>query len=154
MSSLLEQRIVRILKFCSLISFLCIVIDNGKFEVPMAFIILVAGLAGFEMIDASNSFAYIVPIILGLLYCLLLWASLAYLFITAITSGLPKRRTTLSLLALSVLWVQLGFTVDTSFVYPSSIVLLTHGIFASLSMATIIFICITAMRKRKIASGL
>lgn len=154
MNSLIEQRIIRILKFFSLISFLCIVIDNGKFEVPMAFLILVAGLAGFEMIDGSNSFAAIVSIILGLLYCLLLWASLAYLFITAITIELPKRRTTLSLVAIAVLWVQLGFTVGTSFAYPSSTVLITHGIFAFLSMATIIFICITAMRKRKIASGL
>lgn len=154
MNSLIEKRIVGMLKFCSLISFLCIVIDNGKFEVPMAFVVLAAGLAGFEMIDGSNSFAFIVCIILGLLYCLLLWASLAYLFITAITNELPKRRTILSLIAILVLWVQLGFTVNSSFAYPSSIILITHGIFTFLSVATIIFICITAMRKRKIAADL
>jgi heme A synthase len=147
MSQVIKQRIVIVLKILTVISFLCIVVDNGKFELPMALLLLGPFVVGGSLGEAPDV-ATILYSVMFMLYGILLCASLLYLFVTAVSPTFSKKVTIISIIAILVLWVQVGLTANTSFPHSSFIVALTHGIFALLSLATMFFIGLGAKKEK------
>jgi hypothetical protein len=147
MNIVMKRKIFTLLKILTVISFLCIVVDNGKFELPMALLLLGPFVVGGSLGGAPD-LATILHSLLFILYGLLLCASLLYLFVMAVTQTSSKKANIVSIAAILVLWVQVGLTVNTSFAHPSFIVAFTYGTFTFLSLATLFFIGFVAMRHK------
>jgi hypothetical protein len=144
MTQIIKQRIVIVLKILTVISFLCIVIDSGKFELPMIWLIVAPFFVSTGYLQDADTVLYGLQ---GLLYYGMLFsAALLYLFITAVSPTFSKKATIISFASILVLWLRVALTVPTSFPHPSFMIALTHGIFAFLSLTTMIFIGLAAKK--------
>jgi hypothetical protein len=147
MSRIIQQRILIALKTLTVISFLCVVIDNGKFELCMALVLALPFLinvpfgSGYDLAIALYSLQQI-------LYSAFFITALLYLFITAVLARFSKKVTIFSVLAIAALWLLIALTASTSFAQPSSLVVVTHAIFTFLSFTTLVLIGLVAKNEK------